>query len=157
MPVADLPHSEELTAFRQQLQEIIDGRWDEDSDAKLCSKTEAPAGRTIATARKASQSSDDNQPRAGSLLLSQVGSSPEDEFFPQSPRSLGETDVRNTDIEAIVLKFLLNSGPHVGFEIAKHIRLPLTVIRELLRELKEEKLLFLKASAAAGDFVYELT
>ena len=61
------------------------------------------------------------------------------------------------DIEAIILKFLLNSGAHVGFEIAKQIRLPLTLIAECLHQLKEEKLLAYKGGAVGGDFLYELT
>ena len=65
--------------------------------------------------------------------------------------------MRSADIEAIVLKFLLNSGPYTGFEIAKHIGLPLTLIVGLLHRLKEERLLGYKLGAAAGDFLYELT
>ncbi len=80
-----------------------------------------------------------------------------DGFRPVVPGSLRELGIRNADIETIILKFLLNSGSHTGFEIAKHIRLPLTLIDGLLRQLKEEKLLFYKAGAGAGDFLYELS
>ena len=83
--------------------------------------------------------------------------SPQEEFRPLRPGSLRDLGIRNADIEAIILKFLLNSGPHIGLEIAKHIRLPLTLISGLLRQLKEEKLLVYKTAAAAGDFLYELS
>jgi hypothetical protein len=84
-------------------------------------------------------------------------SSPQEAFLPLVPTSLCDLGIRSSDIEAIILKFLLNSGRHLGFEIAKHIRLPLTLTSGLLRQLKEEKLLFYKAAGAAGDFLYELS
>ena len=59
---------------------------------------------------------------------SETTAGPRDEFVPMLPDSLRELGIRSADIEAIVLKFLLNSGPHIGFEIAKHIRVPLSLI-----------------------------
>ena len=89
--------------------------------------------------------------------LAEVLNTSPDEFRPSVPGSLRDSGIRNTDIEAIILKFLLNSGPHTGFEIAKHIRLPLSLIGGLLRQLKEEQLIFYKTGAGASDFLYELS
>ncbi|MEN6449441.1 MAG: AAA family ATPase, partial [Thermoguttaceae bacterium] len=46
---------------------------------------------------------------------------------------------------------------HRGFEIAKQLRVPLSLITGLLQQLKQEQLLVYKAAAAGGDFLYELT
>ena len=160
MPVAELPHSEEVSAFRRSLLEIIESRWDEvdeGAESRLCSDKEPAASRTLAPSRNGSTPGGPREQGVGPLLLDDHVPSHDEPFLPKRPGALRELGIRKSDVEAIILKFLLNSGPHIGFEIAKHIRVPLSVIAELLRELKDEKLLFLKASAAAGDFVYELS
>ena len=160
MAVADLPHNEELTAFRKRLTDLIDGcvtALDEELDTKLCCEIGAAESRTVALAPKSAQTSERHGPSGGATPASEVTDSPQEEFVPIVPTSLCKLGIRSSDIEAIILKFLLNSGPHLGFEIAKHIRLPLSLISGLLRQLKEEKLLFYKAAGAAGDFLYELS
>jgi len=159
MPVTDLPHSDELASFRRRLEEIVDPRWDafdEESNSESWSNVGVPTGRTDALARRVGRTDERGQ-RGGPMILDDVVCGPEEEFLPRPPDSLGELGMRKADIEAIVLKFLLNCGPHVGFEIAKHIRLPLSLLDGLLRSLKEEKLLFLKSTTATGDYLYELT
>ena len=160
MAVAELPHSEELTAFRKRMLDIVNDRsnWlNEDDDAKLCSKMEAPASRSAAMAGQLAPPSQQGGQWRSSLLLEEVTRSPNGEFLPLVPASLPKLGVRDTDIESIILKLLLNCGAHIGFEIAKHIQIPLSLISELLRRLKEEKLVVFKQAAAAGDYLYELT
>ena len=160
MPVAELPYSEELTAFRQRMSDIINDcsdLFDEDDDAKLCSRMEASASKSIAMAGQLAPPSQQGGQWRSSLLLKEVTRSPKGEFLPLVPASLPKLGVRDADIEPIVLKFLLNCGPHIGFEIAKHLRVPLSLISGLLRRLKEEKLVVFIQAAAAGDFLYELT
>jgi DNA-binding PadR family transcriptional regulator len=159
MPAADLPYSEDVLAFRRRLLDLIDGRLDaldEDPDTKLCSEIGAAASRSIAMVRRIAQPSEHREQRSG-LAANDVTNGPPEEFRPRVPDSPRKLGVRDADIEAIILKFLLNSGPHTGFEIAKQIRLPLTLISDLLRQLKEENLLFYRAATAAGDFVYALS
>jgi hypothetical protein len=156
MPVAELPHSDEVTAFHRQLMSIIDGCSDL-LDEGLCSEIGAPVSRSMAMTRQLAPPSERHEERGRSMVAAEVTNTSPEEFRPAVPGSLQELGIRNADIEAIILKFLLNSGPHLGFEIAKHIRLPLTLIGGLLRQLKEEKLLFYKAGSAAGDFLYELS
>jgi len=160
MPVADLLHSDELTVFHQRIQNILDGRFDlldEESDTRLCSEKEAPASRSVAMARQLPPPQQQRQQCRSSLFLEEVTRSSNGEFLPLAPASMSELGVRDTDVESIILKFLLNSGPHIGFEIAKHIRVPLSLISGLLRRLKEEKLAAFKQATATGDFLYELT
>jgi hypothetical protein len=54
MPVAELPYTDELTAFCQRIQDIIDGRFDfldDDADTTLSSDEEAPVSRSVAVTR----------------------------------------------------------------------------------------------------------
>jgi hypothetical protein len=160
MPVADLPHSEELTAFRKRVLDLLNecrDLADDDGDTRLCSEKEAPASRSIAMTRQLAPPQQQRGEGRSSLLSEEVTGGSKGEFLPLVPASLSELGVRDTDVESIILKFLLNSGPHIGFEIAKHIRVPLSLISGLLRRLKEEKLVVFKQGAAAGDFLYELT
>ncbi len=157
MPVADLPHNEELTAFRKRLLEIIKGDPFSDSDdADLGSKPAAPVGRSVTMIRHlAPQAGQEAQ--SASLLLEDVVPGPADGFLPVVPDSLPRLGVRDTDVEAIILKLLMNVGPRLGREIAKHIRVPLSLIAGLLRHSKEDRLVALKQASVAGDYVYELT
>jgi len=160
MSIAKLPDNEELTGFRESLLKITETRWDEAEESmetRLCSQIDPAAGETMPGVQRSGEPRDRRPPPASSLILDDDVPSQEESFLPKTPQSLNELGVRKSDVEAIILKFLLNSGAHVGFEIAKHIHIPVSLIRELLRELKDEKLLVFKASAAAGDFLYELS
>ncbi|MBN2023205.1 MAG: AAA family ATPase [Pirellulales bacterium] len=159
MTVADLPYSDEALAFRRRLLDLIAGSpeavAEEADETELCSRGEAPSSRSIAMTRRLAPVPD-RRAEAGQPAAKDAAAVP-DEFVPRVPGSLSALGVRDMDVEAIILKFLLNSGPHVGAEIARHIRLPLSLITGLLRQLKEDQLLVYKSSAAAGDFLYELT
>lgn len=160
MPLADLPHSDEITAFRRRMQDIIEKRWnesDEDLCSKLCSKPALGVGKAFPSDRKNYPPDELRRPPLPASTGDKLPSSRQDEFIPQTPVSFEQMGIRKADVETIILKLLLNSGSHTGYEIAKHIRLPLSLIKDLLRALKEEQLLFFKSSGAAGDFVYELT
>ena len=156
MPVAELPHSEEVTAFRKRLLDILNDpsdSLDEDQDARLCSGKVAPVSRPFLPVPPDQQ----RNSCCSSLLLEEVTCEAHGGFLPLVPDALPKLGVRETDIESVILKLLLNSGSHHGSEIAKHIRVPLSLISGLLRRLKEERLLGLKQAAIAGDYVYELT
>ncbi len=160
MPVADLLHKENLTALRKRMSDIINDRsetLDEDEDTRLCSEEAALPGGSVATVGQLAPPQQQRGQCRSSLLLEDVTCNSNGDFLPLVPASLAKLGVRDTDVESIILKFLLNSGPHIGFEIAKHIRVPLSLISGVLRHLKDEKLVGLKQAAAAGDFLYELT
>lgn len=86
-----------------------------------------------------------------------LSSAVSDEFVPCAPTTIEETHISEGEIEALILKCLLNCGPTAGREIADNVRLPFRVIEGLLRWLKESLLLVYKSSAALSDYVYELT
>jgi hypothetical protein len=78
-------------------------------------------------------------------------------FWPESPESFAETGLRSSQVEALVLKYLLHSGDAAGREIATQIALPFRMVQRLLYSMKEATLLSLKSDAALGDYQYELT
>ena len=167
MPLAESPHGDEVVDFRRRLQDIIENRFDEiencidenseAADIKLCSKLAERADKTIALARNTAALGVHIERTENAAVREEDGQKPQAEFIPRIPTSLDKLGIRKTDIETIVLKFLLNSGSHTGFEISQHIRLPLSIIKDMLRELKDEQLLFFKSSGLTGDFVYDLT
>ncbi len=80
-----------------------------------------------------------------------------DHFVPRAPKSLDEAGLTHSEIEALVLKFLLARGPMAGNRIAAQVRLPFPVVVQCLRPLKEERVLVYKGATPLGDYVYELT
>ncbi len=56
------------------------------------------------------------------------------------PESVAETGVRQSLLEELALKILYLSGPFSLRELAGQIRLPFTVVNELLRRMRAEKL-----------------
>jgi predicted ATPase with chaperone activity len=78
-------------------------------------------------------------------------------FIPVEPATLEETGLLPTDVEALVLKLLLTSGPTVGRKIAEQIRLPFGLMAEQLRSLRAQLLLTISNQGEMSDFEYDLT
>ena len=79
-------------------------------------------------------------------------------FTPEAPRSLEETGLEDHQLEALVLKFLLNRGVASGAAIATQVRLPFAMTAEFLRGLKESQLVaHRRSSGVLGDFEFQLT
>ena len=78
------------------------------------------------------------------------------EFWPRAPKSLQEARLSESDVDSLVLKFLLVRGQALGREVAEQLRLPFGPISELLRRLKTENLVTYK-SASLNDYVCEPT
>ena len=61
-------------------------------------------------------------------------------FVPREPTSFAEAGLREPQVEALVLKFLLNTGGNTGREIAEQIALPFAIVQLLLQRLKNDQL-----------------
>ena len=85
------------------------------------------------------------------------GGHPSDAFLPIEPKSLREAELTDSEVEALILKYLLARGSAPGHTIAEQLRLPFVLIEVLLRELKDDRLLGHKRSAPMNDYVYEMT
>ena len=78
-------------------------------------------------------------------------------FAPVEPDSFRDAGLTDSEVEALALKFLLARGDATGREIADQIKLPFVLVNELLRELKDSRLVVHRGSAPMNDFQYQLS
>jgi hypothetical protein len=94
---------------------------------------------------------------AESVEKANVASPTLDAFIPAEPGSIREAGLTDTEIESLVLKYLLARGDMTGREIAEQIRMPFVLLDQLMRQLKLDQLLIYRGSAPMNDYVYQLT
>ncbi len=82
---------------------------------------------------------------------------PEDAFLPIEPESFAQAGLTDTEVEAIVLKYLMARGDASGHEVADQIHLPFVPIDQLLRQLKTDQLVVHKGAAPLNDYQYQLS
>lgn len=78
-------------------------------------------------------------------------------FVPLAPKSFREAELSESQVEALVLKYLLCGGDSPGRSVADQLRLPFLLIDQLMHGLKSEQLVVHRSAAAMNDFVYQLT
>jgi hypothetical protein len=78
-------------------------------------------------------------------------------FMPIEPATFREAGLADSEVEALVLKFLLARGDATGHDISDQVRLPFMPVSELLSEMKYTQLVGHRGSAPMNDFVYQLT
>ncbi|TWT74434.1 hypothetical protein Pla123a_32570 [Posidoniimonas polymericola] len=76
---------------------------------------------------------------------------------PPEPASLEKAGVSVGEVDALVLKTLLQHGSCTGAQVAEQICLPRVIINEALARLRDELLVAIKGSAGVNDFLYQLT
>jgi hypothetical protein len=81
----------------------------------------------------------------------------ENTFLPQEPESFVEAALTDTEVEALVLKYLLARGEGSGRDIADQVKLPFVLVDQLLRDLKNQQLVCIRGAAPMNDFIYLLT
>ncbi len=80
-----------------------------------------------------------------------------DPFVPRVRNSLREMGLTESDVESLVLKFLLARGDAYGREIADQVKLPFCLLDPLLRELKSDQLVVYRGANEWNDYLYQLT
>jgi hypothetical protein len=80
-----------------------------------------------------------------------------DAFTPIEPASFHDAQLSESEVEALVLKFLLARGDATGRDIADQVKLPFVLISASLREMKNALLVVHRGSAALNDFQYQLS
>lgn len=80
-----------------------------------------------------------------------------EEFVPIEPASLSEAQLTEADIEALVLKYLLNTGSATGRGIAEQVKLPFKLMDGVLREMKTDQLVFYRNTSSMNDYEYSIT
>lgn len=81
----------------------------------------------------------------------------EDPFVPLEPTSFREAQLTDSEVEALILKFLSARGDAAGRDIAEQVRLPFVLVDELLRTMKNDQLVVHRGSAPMNDYQYQLT
>jgi hypothetical protein len=78
-------------------------------------------------------------------------------FTPVEPKSIAEAGLTDSQVEALILKFLLQRGDASGRCIADQVKLPFLLVEALLRQLKQDRLVAHKGAAEMNDYVYQVT
>lgn len=119
------------------------------SDAKLAGLLQRINGLT------AGHSEPQPADAAGEPKIASVAGS--GEFYPIEPPSFLAAGLTESEVEALILKYLLSRGDASGRGIAEQVMLPFVLIDELLRRLKNDQLIAYRGSAAMNDYVCQLT
>lgn len=77
-------------------------------------------------------------------------------FVPVEPSSIRDAGLTESEVEALVLKFLLARGDASGRDIADQVKLPFVLVDELLRKMKSDQLVGHRGSAPMNDYQYQL-
>jgi len=78
-------------------------------------------------------------------------------FTPIEPRTLIEAKLGESEVEALVLKYLLSRGDASGRMVAEQVKLPMAMIEPMLATMKRDQLVGHRGAAAMNDYVYQLT
>lgn len=101
----------------------------------------------------------ENIPESSATTQSTETFEPETHSFeiriPQAPHSLDESGISLSQLAELILKLIYLNGSCTGFEIAKQIRLPFSVVDEGLAFLKGERALEVNAGEIAGRLSYQ--
>lgn len=76
---------------------------------------------------------------------------------PQAPQSLQESGLSLSLLSELILKLIYLNGSFTGFEIAKQLRLPFSVVDEGLAFLKTERALEVNSGEIAGRLSYRFS
>lgn len=77
-------------------------------------------------------------------------------YYPREPESLAETRLNDSEVEALILKYLLAVGESTGRVISEQVRLPFIMIHEMMAQLKHDQFVAIKSSAQMNDYVYQV-
>lgn len=80
-----------------------------------------------------------------------------DAFLPIEPESIYDAGFTDSEIEALVLKYLNARSEASGREITDQIKLPFRLVDPLLDTMKSDRLVGHKGASLANDYVYQLT
>ncbi len=78
-------------------------------------------------------------------------------FVPLEPQNFEETGLEACDLQALVLKLLVNRATLTGRVLSEQVQLPRPLVAEALEQLRAELLISIKGSAGPEDYFYQLT
>ncbi|MEM9185137.1 MAG: AAA family ATPase, partial [Planctomycetota bacterium] len=80
-----------------------------------------------------------------------------EDWFPAEPDTLAAAGLSESEVEDLILKFLVARSEATGRYLSEHIRLPFRLIDPLLQQLKQDRFVAHKGAAMMNDYVYILT
>ncbi len=78
-------------------------------------------------------------------------------FLPVEPESFRDAQLTDSEVEALILKYLLSRGDASGRNISDQVKLPFVLLDELLFTMKNDQLVVHKGAAPMNDYQYQLT
>ncbi|HQF13677.1 MAG TPA: AAA family ATPase, partial [Thermogutta sp.] len=81
----------------------------------------------------------------------------ETDFIPVEPTTLEEAQLTESEVEALILKYLLARGDATGRAIADQVKLPFIIVDAIMRRMKADRLVAHRGDAPMNDYVYELS
>ena len=79
------------------------------------------------------------------------------EFIPPEPTTFQETALNESQVEELILKYLLARGETTGRGVADQIKLPFMMIEPLLRQMKHDQMVVYRGMTSVNDYVCQLT
>ncbi len=98
-----------------------------------------------------------NVPTAPATPPSHVSASSPIKFVPLEPQSFAETGLTESDLQALILKLLLNRTTLTSRALSEQLQLPRPLVTEAVEQLRAELLISIKGSAGIEDYLYQLT
>lgn len=81
----------------------------------------------------------------------------EDHFVPRRPKSFEEARLSHSQVEELIMKYLLARGEASGRQIAEQLKLPFFLLEAFLGQMKQEQLLAYVGQAAMNDYICRLS
>lgn len=78
-------------------------------------------------------------------------------FVPTEPQSIDDAGLESEDLQALILKLLVNRATLTGRALSDTVQLPRPLVAEALEQLRTELLISIKGSAGLEDYLYQLT
>jgi len=78
-------------------------------------------------------------------------------FVPIEPESFVEAKLTESEVEELILKYLLSRGSGTGRECADQVKITFKLVEGLLTRLKSEQLVVYRDTAPMNDYHYQLT
>jgi len=135
--------------------EILNDGPDKAKTASIPAKIASSESGVIALSR--GQELGKRRANLGSATSVRSESIQHEKFLPIAPHALEETGLTESDVESLILKYLLHVRTASGTDIAQQVALPFNILEKLLSQMKQSRLVLYKSISTLHDYVYELT
>lgn len=94
---------------------------------------------------------------AGTATDQNTDPSQDDSFVPDEPSNYGEAGISEMSVEELIIKYLFSVGETSGQAIADQVRIPFTMIVDLLQRLKDDQLIHYRGTTSINDYICQVT